>query len=117
MKRNRWVENHLRDDPAAQVEAALLTGDTDWFDLPAHVANRVLPKTGQYKFRFQHVSDSGKFYTIAHHAEHHWWGCSCPSWAARRKCKHLAVYGLPAFTVPYCNVRLGGCPVCSGNHA
>ena len=50
----------------------------------------VLPDSKQWINRFEIRSESSnRLYIIAQKADKSGWGCSCPAWITRRKCKHL----------------------------
>lgn len=60
-----------------------------------------LPDNGQWTNRFEIQSESSdRVYTIAQNKKRGHWGCSCPAWRTRRKCKHLRSLGLPEFEQP-----------------
>lgn len=44
---------------------------------------------------------SNRLYIIAQNKTKRHWACSCPGYRTRRKCKHLAALGLPAFEQPH----------------
>jgi hypothetical protein len=49
-----------------------------------------LPDNEQWEQRFQIRSESSnRLYTIARNKKTGKWGCSCPAYLTRRKCKHL----------------------------
>lgn len=49
-----------------------------------------LPDKGVWTNRFEIRSEtSNRIYVIAQHKETGGYGCSCPSYCTRRKCKHL----------------------------
>lgn len=49
-----------------------------------------LPDSAQWTNRFEIKSEtSNRLYTIAKNKKTGIWGCSCPGWITRRKCKHL----------------------------
>ena len=49
-----------------------------------------LPDNAQWQNRFSIESQSSnRLYTIAQRKSDGVWGCSCPSWITRRRCKHL----------------------------
>lgn len=61
-----------------------------------------LPDNDQWTNRFEIKSESSnRVYIIAQHKSKGHWGCSCPGWRTRRKCKHLTALGLPALEVPH----------------
>jgi hypothetical protein len=63
---------------------------------------RMLPDNNQWTNRFQIKSESsGALYTIAQNKRKRYWGCDCPGWISRRKCKHLTSMGLPAHEEPF----------------
>src|SRR5271157_3307202 len=63
---------------------------------------QMLPENNQWENRFYIKSESsGRLYTIAQNKNRRFWGCSCPGWISRRKCKHLTAMGLPANEQPY----------------
>jgi hypothetical protein len=62
----------------------------------------MLPDNGQWQNRFEVRSESSnRVYTIAQHKDKKHWGCSCPGWLSRRKCKHLTAVGVPNHEVPF----------------
>jgi hypothetical protein len=62
----------------------------------------MLPDNGQWTNRFEVKSESSnRVYVIAQNKTKRHWGCACPGWCNRRKCKHLAALGLPAFQHPF----------------
>lgn len=44
---------------------------------------------------------SNRIYVVSQHATKRFWGCSCPSWRTRRRCRHLEQLGLPGGEEPY----------------
>ena len=61
-----------------------------------------LPDNKQWTNRFEvHSETSDRVYIIAQHRDKGHWGCSCPAWRTRRKCKHLKSLGLPELEVPH----------------
>lgn len=51
---------------------------------------QVLPDNAQWKNRFEiHSESSNRVYIISQNIKGEHWGCSCPAWITRRKCKHL----------------------------
>jgi hypothetical protein len=62
----------------------------------------LLPDNGQWTNRFEIRSESSdRIYRIAQNKSGRHWGCSCPAWCHRRKCKHLDALKLPAFNKPF----------------
>ena len=62
----------------------------------------MLPDNGQWMNRFQvKSSSSNRLYTIAQHKDKKHWGCNCPGWLTRRKCKHLTAVGVPNGEIPF----------------
>ena len=62
----------------------------------------VLPDNNQWRFRFEIKSaSSDRVYVIAQNVAKKHWGCSCPGYITRRKCKHLEALGLPTKETPY----------------
>lgn len=63
--------------------------------------NDILPDNDQWQNRFEIKSESSnRIYVIAQNKAKKHWGCSCPAWRIRRKCKHLEALKLPAFEKP-----------------
>jgi hypothetical protein len=61
-----------------------------------------LPDNDEWRHRFEIKSQTSKrTYIVAQHKRHKYWGCSCPAWRTRRRCKHLEEIGLPANQQPY----------------
>lgn len=61
-----------------------------------------LPDNDQWQHRFNIKSESSdRLYTVAQNKSKKHWGCSCPAYRTRRRCKHLAGIGLPANETPY----------------
>ena len=61
-----------------------------------------LPDNDQWTNRFEIRSESSdRVYIVAQHKGKGHWGCSCPGWRTRRKCKHLTALGLPALEEPH----------------
>jgi len=61
-----------------------------------------LPDNDQWTNRFEVKSEtSDRVYTVAQNKKKGYWGCSCPAWRTRRKCKHLRALGLPEFEEPH----------------
>jgi hypothetical protein len=44
---------------------------------------------------------SNRLYVVSQHVTRRYWGCSCPAWRTRRRCKHLERLGLPGGEVPF----------------
>lgn len=62
----------------------------------------LLPDGPQWVNRFQiKSSSSNRLYVISQHKTKRHWGCSCPAWLIRRKCKHLQVLQLPCHEQPH----------------
>jgi len=60
-----------------------------------------LPDNKQWTNRFEIRSEtSDRVYTVAQNKAKGHWGCSCPAWRTRRKCKHLRSLGLPELEQP-----------------
>lgn len=56
----------------------------------------------QWENRFEiHSETSNRVYVVARHKKKRHWGCSCPSYRTRRRCKHLEDIGLPTNKTPY----------------
>jgi hypothetical protein len=65
-----------------------------------------LPDNDQWTNRFEIQSEtSDRVYVIAQNKKKRFWGCSCPAWRTRRRCKHLDELDLPGNEVP-CEVLL-----------
>jgi hypothetical protein len=61
-----------------------------------------LPDNDKWQFRFEIRSQSSnRVSTIAQNRKGRFWGCSCPGWKTRRRCKHLTELGLPGDQKPY----------------
>lgn len=61
-------------------------------------ASALLPDNAQWTHRIEIKSaSSDRVYVISQNKARRHWGCSCPGWCHRRKCKHLDALGLPAF--------------------
>lgn len=62
----------------------------------------MLPDSDQWQNRFEIRSEtSDRIYVVAQHRRRRHWGCSCPSYRTRRRCKHLEEIGLPTHERPY----------------
>lgn len=62
----------------------------------------MLPDSDQWENRFEiHSETSNRIYVIAQNKKRRHWGCSCPAYRTRRRCKHLEEIGLPTNEVPY----------------
>lgn len=62
----------------------------------------MLPDSDQWEKRFEiHSETSNRIYVIAQNRKRRHWGCSCPAYRTRRRCKHLEEIGLPTNEVPY----------------
>lgn len=74
----------------------------------AAIENSGLPDSNQWTNRFEVRSESsGRVYVVSQHKAKRHWGCSCPGWRTRRKCKHLTAVGLPSLEKPHEIERLG----------
>ena len=61
-----------------------------------------LPDSQIWTNRLEIKSESSnRLYIIAQNKTKRHWACSCPGYRTRRKCKHLATLGLPAFEQPH----------------
>jgi len=61
-----------------------------------------LPDNDQWTNRFEIQSEtSDRLYTIAQNKAKKFWGCSCPAWRTRRRCKHLDELNLPGNCQPH----------------
>lgn len=64
--------------------------------------SKLLEDNKQWTNRFEVRSEtSDRVYIVSQNKDKGYWGCSCPAWRTRRKCKHLRAMGLPEFEVPY----------------
>lgn len=62
----------------------------------------ILEDNAQWKNRFEVRSEtSDRVYIVSQNKARGHWGCSCPAWRTRRKCKHLRALGLPEFEKPH----------------
>jgi hypothetical protein len=62
----------------------------------------MLPDNDSWENRFEiRSATSNRVYRIAQHRKRRHWGCSCPSYRTRRRCKHLEEMGLPSHERPY----------------
>ena len=62
----------------------------------------MLPDSDQWENRFEiHSETSNRVYVIAQNKKWRHWGCSCPAYRTRRRCKHLEEIGLPTNEVSY----------------
>ena len=67
-----------------------------------------LPDNAQWTNRFEVRSEtSDRIYIVSQHKTRRHWGCSCPGWRTRRKCKHLTTVGLPILEKPHEIERAG----------
>lgn len=57
-------------------------------------------KQWENKF-FIRSESSDNLYTVSQHINGRYWGCSCPAWRTRKRCKHLRAIGLPEEMRPY----------------
>lgn len=61
-----------------------------------------LPDTDQWQYRFEVESESSnRVYIVSQNKNKKHWGCSCPGWKSKRRCKHLTALGIPGNEVPY----------------
>ncbi len=61
-----------------------------------------LPDLRGWTNRFEIRSEtSSRVYIVSQNIVGRHWGCSCPGWRTRRKCKHLTTLGLPGGEKPY----------------
>lgn len=61
-----------------------------------------LPNNTLWENRFEIKSEtSGRVYIIAQNKAKRHFGCSCPSYRTRRRCKHLETLLLPCNEVPH----------------
>lgn len=54
----------------------------------------------QNRFHIQSAT-SNYLYVISQNRTRRHWGCSCPAWVTRRRCKHLRAIGLPCNEIPH----------------
>lgn len=72
------------------------------------IENSGLPDNAQWTNRFEVRSESSnRVYIVSQHIVKRHWGCSCPGWRTRRKCKHLTTVGLPILEKPHEIERAG----------
>lgn len=58
--------------------------------LIAPAGSKKLPDNGQWTNRFEIKSESSnRIYIVAQNKSSGQWGCSCPGYLTKRKCKHL----------------------------
>ena len=68
----------------------------------------MLPDSDQWINRFEIRSEtSSRVYVVSQNKAGRFWGCSCPGWRTRRRCKHLSEIGVPNNQVPF-EAQLGG---------
>jgi len=68
----------------------------------AAIKSSGLEDNAQWTNRFEVRSESSdRIYIVSQHKAKRHWGCSCPGWRTRRKCKHLTTVGLPILEKPY----------------
>jgi hypothetical protein len=61
-----------------------------------------LPDNSNWTNRFEIGSEtSDRVYVVSQNKTRRHWGCSCPSYRTRRRCKHLIALGLPCYEKPY----------------
>ncbi len=85
---------HETEKPAAQANNSL-----PMLRVPQSIR---LPDSDGWENRFEiHSETSNRIYVIAQNRKRRHWGCSCPSYRTRRRCKHLEEIGLPTNEVPY----------------
>jgi len=85
-------------ESARRIAAAIVRATTELAIPPG--ATR-LPDNDQWTNRFEVKSESSdRVYIIAQNKKKGHWGCSCPAWRTRRKCKHLRSLGLPELEQP-----------------
>ena len=61
-----------------------------------------LPDNSQWENRFEvRSASSNRIYIVSQNKNKRHWGCSCPGWRTRRKCKHLTALGLPPHEKPH----------------
>ncbi len=67
-----------------------------------HIEQSVaMPDNRYWTNRFEIYSEtSDRVYVISQNILKRYWGCSCPGWRTRRKCKHLEALGLAPFEQP-----------------
>src|SRR5271170_426570 len=93
-------EPHQRSAPRSESKSPSGGGTGMVVHIPSDA--RMLPDNNQWTNRFQIKSESsGALYTIAQNIRKRYWGCDCPGWISRRKCKHLRNMGLPAGEEPF----------------
>lgn len=74
----------------------------------AAIEDSELPDNDQWTNRFEVRSESSdRIYIVSQHKAKRHWGCSCPAWRTRRKCKHLVAVGLPVLEKPHEIGRIG----------
>lgn len=57
-------------------------------------------KVWENKFYVKSES-SNRLYVVSQNIQKRHWGCSCPAYITRRRCKHLRAIGLPENERPY----------------
>ena len=70
--------------------------DTHNYPVPASLRGKEkLPDNDQWMNRFEiESSSSDRIYIVSQNKKSGIWGCSCPAWRTRRRCKHLDSLGL-----------------------
>lgn len=57
--------------------------------------------SGQWENAIEITGSTGNIYKVSQHKKGRYWGCSCPGWKSRKKCKHLEKMGLPGDFMPF----------------
>jgi hypothetical protein len=78
------------------TEIGLDVINEDNLPVPASLRGKQkLPDNDQWTNRFEIESESSdRIYIVSQNKKTHEWGCSCPGWRTRRKCKHLSALNL-----------------------
>ena len=58
-------------------------------------------KSELWENRMEITGSSGNIYVVSQHKTGRYWGCSCPGWKSRKRCKHLETMGLPPNCEPF----------------
>jgi hypothetical protein len=91
-------QEQRRNAPPRQEQSGGGTG------MVIHVPNyaQMLPDGPNWVNRMKIPSSSSdRLYTVSQSRRGRFWGCDCPGWISRRKCKHLRALGLPEEEVPF----------------
>lgn len=92
----QWKPEEQKKTKHTEIGLDIIKEDNTNLPVPMSLRGKhKLPDNDQWTNRFEIESESSdRIYIVSQNKKTYEWGCSCPGWRTRRKCKHLAVLNL-----------------------